>query len=90
MDLQAACVRMLAAYDASGLTDVKWFTPHVESVRDALSGADEPVEAAHSAYHEHNQKCACRTVGHLTAWIAHRVIGIEPPAVHEYFEDGYV
>lgn len=30
-------------------------------------------EVAHAAYHEHNETCACREVGHLTAFIADKV-----------------
>lgn len=31
------------------------------------------VEVAHNAYHEHNEQCACRTVEHLTEWVANAV-----------------
>lgn len=31
------------------------------------------AEVAHDAYHEHNEQCGCRTVGHLTEWIANAV-----------------
>jgi hypothetical protein len=27
-------------------------------------------EAAHAAYHVHNEECGCRTLGHLTEYIA--------------------
>lgn len=45
--------------------------------------AAEAREVAHSAYHDHNQNCPCKTVGHLTAWIAHRLLGIDPPTLEE-------
>lgn len=32
--------------------------------------AEEIKEVAHNAYHEHAEVCACRTVEHLTAFIA--------------------
>lgn len=32
------------------------------------------AEAAHDAYHDHNETCRCRTVGHLTACISDRVL----------------